>query len=191
MRPVDRAEYLGYTPDVESGRLIEHGLPKELPETLGGRHRFTPLSLYVGERLAATAFARLDDVGEFWVDVWLLSPKRGGRWNLRAGITSADGTDEDVLGPRPEAALLNGHALAGERSRFNASPVPWLRRPYKWVNFGIVRLSAEVGTVRIAEREIAVPEHGLQAVAWRARRGGIEADLLDHKGERLSALTLR
>ncbi|MEV4172864.1 hypothetical protein [Nonomuraea sp. NPDC049709] len=192
MRPVDRAEYLGYTPATESHRLIIHGLPKELPETLGGRHRFTPLSLYVGERLAATAFARLDGVGRFWFDVWLLSPKPGGRWSLRTGSTTAAGPeDEDVLRPRPGAAALNGHARPGESSLFNASPVPWLRRPSRWVAFGLVRLSAEVGVVRLEEREIAVPDHGLQALAWRAGRAGKELGLLGHRGEHLSALDLR
>ncbi|GAA2848079.1 hypothetical protein [Nonomuraea rubra] len=191
MRPVDRAEYLGYTPDTESRRLIAHGLPKELPETLGGRHRFTPLSLYVGDRLAAAAFARLDGVGLFWLDVWLLSPRRGGRWSLRAGGTAAaDPSDESVLRPRPGCTVLDGHAHAGESARFNASPVPWLRRPYRWVGYGIVRLSAEVGAVRLGERDIMVPEHGLQALAWQAGRTGAEVDLLGHRGEHLSALPL-
>ncbi|GAA3694168.1 hypothetical protein GCM10022224_069640 [Nonomuraea antimicrobica] len=167
-------------------------MPKALPETLGGRHRCTPLSLYVGERLAAAAFARLDDVGRFWLDVWLLSPRRGGTWSLRSGATTpVDPPGADVLLPRPEAALLNGHVRAGERSRFNASPVPWLRRPFRWVAYGLVRLSAEVGAVRIREREITVPEHGMQVLAWRPGRRGLHADLLDHKGRPLSTLTLR
>ncbi|UBU16051.1 hypothetical protein [Nonomuraea gerenzanensis] len=191
MRPVDRAEYLGYTPDTESRRLIAHGLPKELPETLGGRHRFTPLSLYVGDRLAATAFARLDGVGSFWLDVWLLSLKRGGRWILRTGGTAAaDPADENVLRPRPGCAALSGYAHAGESVRYNASPVPWLRRPYRWVGYGIVRLSAEVGVVRLGEQDIMVPEHGLQALAWRAGREDAAAGLLGHRGEHLSALAL-
>ncbi|NJP95833.1 hypothetical protein HCN51_41460 [Nonomuraea sp. FMUSA5-5] len=192
MRPVDRAEYLGYTPATESRRLIANGLPKELPETLGGRHRFTPLSLFVGDGLAATAFARLDGVGAFWLDVWLLSPRRGGRWNLRTGGTvAADPCDENVLRPRPAAAALDGHADAGDSTRYNASPVPWLRRPYRWVGYGIVRLSAEVGVVRLGERDVMVPEHGLQALAWRPGRHGVPADLLGHRGEHLAVLTLR
>ncbi|TYB58020.1 hypothetical protein FXF51_37820 [Nonomuraea sp. PA05] len=191
MRLVDRAEYLGYTPATESRRLITNGLPKELPETLGGRHRFTPLSLYVGDHLAATAFARLDGVGQFWLDVWLLSPKRG-RWELRTGSTvAADPADENVLRPRPGSAALSGHAHAGQSARYNASPVPWLRRPHRWVRYGIVRLSAEVGVVRLGEHDVMVPEHGLQALAWRAGRADVAVDLLGHRGERLSALPLR
>ncbi|GAA3534306.1 hypothetical protein GCM10022419_012150 [Nonomuraea rosea] len=191
MTPLDRTQYLGYTPATESLRLIAHGLPKELPETLGGRHRFTPLSLYVGARLAATAFARLDDVGMFWFDVWLLSPKRGGRWSLRTGSTlAADPDDEDVLRPRLGADTLHGHAQAGESARFNASSVPWLHWPARWVTYGFVRLSAEVGAVRIEEQEVPVPDHGLQGLAWRPGRTGTEVDLLDHRGQPVSALTL-
>lgn len=173
MRPVDRAEYLGYTPATESRRLISHGLPKELPETLGGRHRFTPLSLYVGDHLAATAFARLDGVGLFWLDVWLLSAKRGGRWTLRTGSTlAADPADEDVLRRR---AIFEGHIGTEAIARHNLSPVPVVRRPARWACYGIVRLSAEVGLVRIGGREVAVPEHGLQALAWRHGRRTVEA----------------
>ncbi|MEV0614226.1 hypothetical protein AB0I81_12950 [Nonomuraea sp. NPDC050404] len=191
MRPVDRAEYLGYTPVTESHRLIAHGLPKELPETLGGRHRFSPLSLYVGDREAATAFARLDGVGLFWLDVWLLTARRGGRWNLRAGSTTpADPTDEDVLGPRPASGPLGGPAVFGESARHNASPVPWLGWPRRWLAYGIVRLSAEVAVVRIGERDLMVPEHGLQAFAWRPGRKGLDLDLLDHRGRPVSGLTL-
>ncbi|MEV4806378.1 hypothetical protein AB0K18_40830 [Nonomuraea sp. NPDC049421] len=191
MTPVDRADYLGYTPDTESRRLIAHGLPKELPETLGGRHRFTPLSLHVGARLAAAAFARLDGVGLFWLDVWLLSPRRG-RWQLRTGSTTpADPGDEDVLRPRPAADVLHGHAPAGRGSRFNVSRVPWLRRPFRWAAYGILRLSAEVGSVRIDARDVVVPEHGLQALAWWPAREGVEAELLDHNGRPLSSVTLR
>ncbi|WP_043618795.1 hypothetical protein [Nonomuraea candida] len=189
---MDRAEYLGYTPVTESRRLIANGLPKELPETLGGRHRFSPLSLYVGHRLAATAFARLDGVGLFWLDVWLLSPKRGGRWSLRTGATTAaDFADEDVLRPRPAASLLGGLARPEGNVRHNVSPVPWLRRPRRWAAYGIVRLPAEVGAVRVGGRIVVVPEHGLQAFAWPAARKGVELDLLDHLGARLSTLTLR
>jgi hypothetical protein len=191
MRPVDRAEYLGYTPATESRRLISHGLPKELPETLGGRHRFTPLSLYVGDRMAATAFARLDGVGLFWLDVWLLSPRRGGRWNLRTGSTlAADPADEYVLRHRPEATVLDGHARTGDSARYNVSPVPLIRWPARWACYGIVRLSAEIGLVRIGEQEVVVPEHGLQALAWRHGRGSVRADLLDHTGRQLSTVNL-
>ncbi|SEF81879.1 hypothetical protein SAMN05444920_101751 [Nonomuraea solani] len=191
MRPLDRAEYLGYTPATESRRLIGHGLPKQLPETLGGRHRFTPLSLYVGDRLAAAAFARLDGVGLFWLDVWLLS-QRGGRWSLRTGSSAAAAPDdEDVLAPRSDAAVLNGHTQDVGTARYDTSPVRWLPWPSKWVMYGILRLSAEVGAVRIGAREIQVPEHGLQALAWRPGRKGVELDLLDHKAERMSGLRLR
>jgi hypothetical protein len=188
---VDRAHDFGYTPATESRRLISHGLPKELPETLGGRHRFTPLSLYVGERIAAAGFARLDAVGRFWFDVWLLSHKRG-RWNLRSGkSTAADPDDEDVLARRPPAAVLDGHAQAGQSAQFDANSGRWLPWPAKWMAFGIIRLSAEVGAVRMEGLEITIPEHGHQALAWWPNRNGLSIDLLDHKGDRLSALSLR
>lgn len=190
MRPLDRAEYLGYTPATESRRLIAHGLPKQLPETLGGRHRFTPLSLHVGQRLAAAAFARLDGVGLFWLDVWLLS-QRQGRWSLRTGSSAAaDPDDEDVLAPRPDAAVLNGHALDVGTARYDTSPLRWLPWPSKWACYGILRLSSEIGAVRIGERDIQVPDHGLQALAWRPGRKGIDVGLLDHKGERISGRRL-
>ncbi|MFG1704400.1 hypothetical protein ACFLIM_14510 [Nonomuraea sp. M3C6] len=189
---MDRTQYLGYTPVTESRRLIANGLPEALPETLGGRHRFTPLSLHVGERIAAAAFARLDDVGSFRLDVWLLSQARAGRWHVRSGsTTAADPGDEDVLAPRPAAAVLDGHAQAGESTRYDTRSSRWIPWPPKWLAFCLVRLSAEVGAVRVDGAEIRVPEHGLQALAWWPDRNGTSVELLDHKGERISTLSLR
>ncbi|MGW0810168.1 hypothetical protein [Nonomuraea sp. NPDC002799] len=188
---MDRTQYLGYTPAIESRRLLDHGLPKELPETLGGRHRFTPLSLCVGDRLAAAAFARLDEVGLFWLDVWLLSQKRGGRWHVRDGRSDPAGRDDDLLTPRPATAVLSGHATTGDTTRLNINAdrrIPW---PRKFAGYGVIRLSAEVGAVRFGGLEITVPDHGLQAVAWWRSRKPTTLDLLDHKSERISAITLR
>lgn len=187
---VDRTHYSGYTPATESRRLITHGLPKVLPETLGGRHRFSPLSLFVGDRLAAAAFARLDDVGLFWLDVWVLSQRRGGPWKIRGGGSTAAGPDDDLLAPSPAAGLLNGHAQADgtERSNVNAGRLlPW---PAKWVAYAVVRLSAEVGTVRFEGRRIMVPEHGLQALAWWHDQRVKRLELFDKKDEPLSTINL-
>ncbi|TMR97974.1 hypothetical protein [Nonomuraea basaltis] len=187
---MDRTQYAGYTPATESRRLIAHGLPKVLPETLGGRHRFSPLSLYVGDRLAAAAFARLDDVGFFWLDIWVLSQKRGGSWSLRGGSSTAAGPGDDLLAPSPAAAVLNGHARADGTARSDLNAERWFPWPAKWVAYGIVRLSAEVGTVRFEGRHIAIPEHGLQALAWRPGQKATTVELLDQKGDPISAIPL-
>jgi hypothetical protein len=160
-----------------------------LPETLGGRHRFSPLSLYVGDRLAAAAFARLDDVGLFWLDVWVLAQKRGGRWNVRDGSSTAAGPNDDLLAPSPAAEVLRGHARADGTARSNINASRWFPWPAKWVAYGVLRLSAEVGAVRFGGRHITVPDHGLQALAWSPGRQA-SVELFDHKGEPLSALPL-
>ncbi|MDP4502077.1 hypothetical protein [Nonomuraea turcica] len=188
---MDRTHHPGYTPATETRRLIAHGLPKVLPETLGGRHRFSPLSLYVGDRLAATAFARLDDVGLFWLDVWILSQSRGGRWTLRDGTSTAAGPADDLLAPSPAAALLNGHGRADGTVRSDINAGRWFPWPARWVAYGVVRLSAEVGAVRLEGRTIMVPEHGLQALAWApSHKKETSVELLDQKGEPICALPL-
>ncbi|MEV4564450.1 hypothetical protein AB0K12_11845 [Nonomuraea sp. NPDC049419] len=45
--------------------------------------------------------------------------------------------------------------------------------------------------MRIDARDVVVPEHGLRALAWWPAREGVEALLLDHKGQPLSSVTLR
>ncbi|MFI7700325.1 hypothetical protein [Nonomuraea sp. NPDC049480] len=186
---MDRTHYPGYTPATESRRLIAHGLPKVLPETLGGRHRFSPLSLYVGDRLAAAAFARLDDVGLFWLDVWVLSQQRG-HWRIRAGSSTAASPGDDLLAPSPAADVFNGHARADEAARTNVNAGRWLPWPAKWVAYGIVRLSAEVGAVRFESRRITVPEHGLQALAWWPNQKVTSVELLDKRDEPISVIPL-
>ncbi|HEX4814615.1 MAG TPA: hypothetical protein VFV66_17885 [Nonomuraea sp.] len=161
-----------------------------LPETLGGRHRFSPLSLYVGDRLAAAAFARLDEVGLFWLDVWVLARRRGGRWWLRGGRTTAAGPDDDLLAPSPAAAVLHAHARADGTARSDVNAGRWLPWPARSVAYGVMRLSAEVGAVRFEGRRIAVPEHGRQALAWRPRRQAASLELLDRKDEPISVLPL-
>jgi hypothetical protein len=59
------------------------------------------------------------------------------------------------------------------------------------VAYGVVRLSAEVGAVRFEGRRISVPEHGLQALAWWPGRKAASVELLDRKGEQISAIALR
>ncbi|WP_188189971.1 hypothetical protein [Nonomuraea sp. SYSU D8015] len=174
----------------ESRRLIAHGLPQVLPETLGGRHRFSPLSLYVGHRLAAAAFARLDEVGLFWLDVWVLSRRRGGHWSIRGGRSTAAGPDDDLLAPSLGADVLNGHAQADGTTRSDVNADRLLPWPAKWVAYGVVRLSAEVGAIRFEGRRITVPDHGLQALAWWPGREKTSVELFDRKGEPISALLL-
>jgi hypothetical protein len=183
---VERTHDFGYNPAVEGRRLIDHGLPEELPGNLGGRFRFTPLSLYVGDQIAAVAFARLDTVGLSWIDVWLLSRRRG-RWNLRTGGSAEARRCDELLAPRP---VLKEHAVAGESGRFNTNAGRWLPHRERWVAYGIVRLSAEVEAVRISEQDIPVPGHGLQVLAWRLGPEHVSIDLLDHLGEPVSMLDL-
>ncbi|TMR09622.1 hypothetical protein ETD86_42880 [Nonomuraea turkmeniaca] len=188
---MDRTHHSGYTPATETRRLIAHGLPKVLPETLGGRHRFSPLSLYVGDRLATTAFARLDDVGRFWLDVWLLSQNRGGRWILRDGTSSAAGPADDLLAPSATAMELNGHGRADGAARSDINAGRWLPWPAKWVAYAVLRLSAEVSAVRFEGRTTMVPEHGLQVLAWAPGHDQVASvELLDQKGEPISTLPL-
>ncbi|MGI5282395.1 hypothetical protein ACQEVF_03590 [Nonomuraea polychroma] len=188
---MDRTHHPGYTPATETRRLIAHGLPKVLPETLGGRHRFSPLSLYVGDRLAAAAFARLDEVGLFWLDVWVLSHNRAGRWTLRDGISTAAGPDDDLLAPSGAAATPHGHGRADGTTRSNINAERWFPWPAKWVAYGALRLSSEVGAVRFEGRHITVPEHGLQVLAWSpSRKKETNVELLDQRGEPISTLPL-
>lgn len=160
-----------------------------MPGNLSGRFRFTPASLYVGDKIAATAFARLDAVGLSWLDIWLLSLRRG-RWNVRTGESVASVRSDDLLAPRQSVSVLKEHALADESGRFDTNAGRWLPRPERWVAYGLLRLSAEVETVRVAGHDVPVPGHGLQALAWRLRPGPVVADLLDDMGETIAAVPL-
>lgn len=186
---VERTHDFGYNPAVESLRLIDHGLPRSLPGNLSGRFRFTPASLYVGDRIAATAFARLDGFGLSWVDVWLLSFHRG-RWALRAGDSMSAARSDDLLAHRQGVSVLKEHGLTDENGRFDTNAGRWMPRPKRWVAYGLLRLSAEVETVRLAGREVPVPGHGLQALAWRLQAGPVVAALLDDMGETVAAVSL-
>lgn len=131
--------------------------------------------------VAVSMFARRG-VGCVWQDSHVLA-LRDGQW-ARLGGGSSNG-EEDLLADRPAvlptsldiwrdagigaappnlvvAGSGGVHDDGGQTGRW-----PWSGR---WISYAIVRVDAQVASVRITDRLLPVPWHGRVVVAWAGRR---------------------
>ena len=176
----------------ESVRLIES---RELEPVLrlSRRRRFAAMSFDVADDVAVTTFARRG-VACLWSQTHVLV-KREGFWHMLGG-GGASG-DDDVLRPRP-VHLPHGPAVPGATAHGvdprlcaidgggGVSAVGsrrWPRRR-RWISYVDVRVNADVVSMDVDGRRVAVPWHGRVAVLT-ARRGSSRVNLYDDTGRLL------
>ncbi|NHA70085.1 hypothetical protein [Phycicoccus flavus] len=177
----------------ESVQLIES---RELEPVvrLSRRRRFAAMSVDVADDVAVTTFARRG-VGCVWSEAHVLV-KREGLWHMVGG-GGASG-DDAVLAPRPVhlpqgLAVLRATAQGvdprmfaigggGGVSAAGSGRWPWRSR---WISYVDVRVNAEVVSMDVDGRRVAVPWHGRVAVLT-ARRGSSRVTLYDDTGRRLA-----
>ena len=150
---------------------------------LSRRRRFVPMAMDVAGDIAATMFLRRG-AGCVHEEVWQLS-LRDGQWRMLGG-GGGTSDDEARLADRPEIIPQEVHSpwstlsgidpqvLAGGGSAGGVHDsggrngfFPWSGR---WISYTTLFASAQVRTIRAANREITVPWHGRTLVTWVGRR---------------------
>lgn len=185
---------MAYDAVAESRRLIAS---RELtPATrLSRRRRYVPMAVDVCDDVAVTMFARRS-VGCNVEETYVLA-RHGDEWTMLGG--GGGPLDDDALSYRPAVlpSLPSGHPEASARvvrtqgaggvldSGVRSS---WPGRG-RWINYCIVRVSAEVAHLVVDERHIAVPWHGRCVVGWAGRRPK-EVAVLAHDGRQLEHVAL-
>ncbi|MCE5290844.1 MAG: hypothetical protein LLG14_16620 [Nocardiaceae bacterium] len=174
---------MAYDALVESITLIESRTLAPVPR-LSRRRRFVAMAVDVAGDTAATMFLRRG-VGCVHEEIHVLA-LRDGQWRMLGGGGGSHGYDEDLLTDRPRLipeVLQNlGHILSGIDpqvmvarsgpggildSRGRHSLWPWHGR---WISYSIMQASAQVESVHVGDREIAVPWHGQFLTVWAGRR---------------------
>ncbi|MGO1384104.1 MAG: hypothetical protein ACTHWA_10465 [Arachnia sp.] len=186
---------MAYDAVAESLRLIES---RELvPVTrLSRRRRHAAMALDVSESIAVTMFARRS-VGCSVEEIHVFA-RHGGEWVLLGG--GGGSAVDDALGHRPadlSAGLsattdVDAHVLVQERAGgILDSRAKGVRSPLgQWINYGVVRVNADVARLVVDGRQIAVPWHGRCVVAWPGRRAK-ELAIIANDGRQLGRVVLR
>lgn len=170
---------MAYDPLRESVRLIDTG-PPTTPLRLSRRRRFIPLAVDVDDDIAATVFLRRG-AGTDCLEGHLLTRKRG-TWRLHGGGGGSETLDE-LVRPRSVTDLGGyGRVTGGAGALVTAHPRLWLE--YAWL-----AVVADVMTVVVGGRSIAVPWHHHAAVLWRGGRAP-DVTLIGADGETLGHLSL-
>jgi hypothetical protein len=170
----------------ESLTLLAHGVP-DVPAALSRRRRFAPLAAATAGDVAATLFARRGVSGEVWLDLWTLTRDGGGdEWRFLGGGSA--NTGDDALADRP-AAGPGRYAEPRGTARTLLGPERWLPWGARYAHTVHLRLSREVGTLRVDGRPQQVPRHGNLLVVWAGRRPpGVTAHAAD--GTELATVAL-
>lgn len=157
---------MNYDAVAESRRLIEHGAPDRLVR-LTRRRRWIPIAVDVDGDVAAAAFLRRGVSGGGCHDLWALE-RRDGDWELIGG-SGGDGYPPE-LPDRPPAAELGAFARldgSGWTRRDDGRLTPW---GAQGVSTASLTVSAEVAHLRVDDRDVSVPRHGIAVVVWGTRR---------------------
>jgi len=167
----------------ESRTMLSSGVP-EMTFNLTRRRRFIPLAFDIEGDAAATLFVRRGVNGNPWLEAWTLE-QRDGEWFLLGG-GSGDGYEE-IFEPRDSIADLAVRYGSGWTARGAGRMIPW---PRKGVNHVEMRLASEVASLRVGNRSIEVPAHGLAIVMWQTRRPPLPL-AIDADGKQLGAVPLQ
>lgn len=173
---------MSYDAQVESTALIESRTLTPVSR-LSRRRRFVGMAVDVAGDTAATMFLRRG-VGCVHQEIHVLT-RRDGQWHILGGSSSSRAYEEDLLADRPglipEVLQSPQHVLSGidpqvmvaagsggqtSYRRGRAGFCPWRRR---WISYFTAQASARVESVRIGDREIPVPWHGLVLIVWAGR----------------------
>lgn len=173
---------MAYDALVESIALIESRTPSPVPR-LSRRRRFAAMAVDVAGDIAVTMFLRRG-VGCVHEEIHVLALWEG-QWRMLGGGGGSHGFDEDLLANRsrliPEVLQHHRLVLSGIDPQVmvalgssggildgggRTSPWPWRRR---WISYSVLQASARVESVRVADREIAVPWHGRFLIVWVGR----------------------
>lgn len=171
---------MAYDRLAESVALIEAGRVEPVPR-LSRRRRFAAMAVDLAGDIAVSMFARRG-VGCVWKEIHVLA-LRDGEWRW-LGSSGSDG-DQDPLADRP--AVLPGFLGSGREAVQGAEPRVmavsgsggvlddgagtgrWPQRE-RWINYAELRVNAQVKSVHVAERLLAVPWHGHVVVVWSERQ---------------------
>jgi hypothetical protein len=169
---------VAYDPLAESVALIEAGHAEPVPR-LSRRRRFAAMAVDVAGDVAACMFARRG-VGCIWKEIHVLA-LRDGEWT-RLGGGGSDG-DHDLLADRPAVlpslprleseagvdprvvAVSSSGGVSDDASRTGGRPQRKRR-----ISYAELRVTAQVASVHVAERVLAVPWHGRVVVVWSGRQ---------------------
>ncbi|NNE95910.1 MAG: hypothetical protein HKN24_07770 [Acidimicrobiales bacterium] len=146
----------------ESRKMFAQGVP-DIPFKLTRRRRFIPLAFDVDGDVGATLFLRRGVNGNPWLEAWSLE-RRDDEWTVLGG-GSGDGYDH-LFEPRQsiEGLVLpcgSGWTARGARRLLPSS---------KGVSHAEMRLGSQVAALRVADRTIEVPSHGMAIAVWSSRR---------------------
>ena len=183
---------MAYDALAESVALIAGG-GVEPVSRLTRRRRFAPMAVDVDGDIAVTMFARRG-VGRIVKEIHVLALH--GEWTLLGG-GGAPG-DQDLLADRP--AVLPGFPglrMPGVDPRVLTST--WRGgssdggdgtgpSPPRWISWAELQVNAEVTSVRVADRLLAVPWHGHVLVVWLGRPP--RAVALDDRGKSRAEMQL-
>lgn len=185
---------MAYDALTESLRLIESG--ELIPVTrLSRRRRHVAMAVDVADDIAVTMFVRRS-VGFNAVETHVLA-RHGGEWfmlgggggsaaddaleyrpaELPPGLRGAPSVDPRVLALEGAGGILDGRARR-----------PWPSRG-RWINYGTVRVNADVARIEVNDRHVTVPWHGRVVVGWPGRRAQ-DLAIIDHAGSCLGHVTL-
>ncbi|MDO5740210.1 MAG: hypothetical protein Q4P07_08685, partial [Ornithinimicrobium sp.] len=163
---------------------------------LSRRRRHAAMAVDVSENIAVTMFVRRS-VG-CNVEECHVFARHGGEWvslggcggpvaddafdhrpaALRAGLSASLGMDARILAPEGAGGILDSRAQG------------WWQPRGRWINYGIVRVNADVARLVVDGRVISVPWHGRCVVAWPGRRAQ-ELAILGQDGRGLGQVVLR
>ena len=184
---------MAYDVLAESVALIEAGRAEPVSR-LSRRRRFAPMAVDVDGDAAVTMFARRG-VGRVVKETHVLV-LRDGEWTCLGGGAS-DG-DQDLLADRPELLpRFLGLGLPGGDPRVMASTGRGGSSdggdgigpsPPRWISYSELRVNAEVTSVRVADRLLAVPWHGHVLVVWSGHPPHVVAR--DQAGKSLAEMQL-
>lgn len=173
---------MAYDRLAESRRMIAEGVP-EMPFRLTRRRRFIPVAFDVDGEVAATLFLRRGVSGNPWLEAWALE-RRDGDWTILGG-GSGDGYDH-VFEPRESLDGLFVSYGSGWTTRSAGRSLPG----FGGISNAEMRLGSQVAALRVRNRTIEVPSHGVAIVVWPTRRRP-RIMALASAGEPLGEISLR
>jgi hypothetical protein len=190
------SDVMAYDARAESLVLIDSRLVEPVLR-LSRRRRFAPMSIYVAGDMAVTTFARRG-VGCTWHDRHVFALQTSGQW-VFVGGSGSNGQD-DLLKGRP--AVLPAYLSSQDQSPGEDDPGPIAAEgggggvhdgtgsgPGRWISTADVRVNAQVESIVVDDRQLAVPWHGRVAVVWTGPQPP-EVVALDRHGHPLASVLL-
>lgn len=188
---------MAYDIVAESVALIESGHAEPV-RRLSRRKRFAAMAVDVSDDLAVTMFAHRS-VGCVVKETHVLA-SRDGKWRWLGG---GGGTaNDDLLADRPlvvptflgigrdpatDPSVMAVSGSGGVRDGGDGIS-PW-SKDGGWISHAELRVSAQVTSVKVADRLLAVPWHGHVVVVWSGERAP-RVVALDEGGQSLAEMQL-